>query len=223
MNVLISLGLLKKEGRLIVGERSLASGQQDLKEYNRLRNRLAIKELELEEKRDKLRETEEKCRGIEGLFLRNQHHHQHHSQAPAFIPFPFIGVLTSDSHWTTVLLPLHRYRRPSRKSSCASRNSCTPSETSTASEFCRNTSNDTFSDPKHRHLSIPTALMHPWQLLLHHSSPYRPARHSMPISRISPYIERVSSVISRSHISRLWLRSLSSFSLVSPHKFYFFM
>ena len=65
MNVLISLGLLRKEGRLIVGDASaLSNTQQDQKECNRLRNKVAIKELDLYEKREKLRETEEKCKGI---------------------------------------------------------------------------------------------------------------------------------------------------------------
>jgi hypothetical protein len=76
LNVLISLGLLRKEGRLIVGDASaLSNARKDQKECNRLRNKLAIKELDLYEKREKLRETEEKCKGIEGLFRRNQATH----------------------------------------------------------------------------------------------------------------------------------------------------
>lgn len=77
MNVLISLGLLKKQGRLIVGDTNpLDKAKEDIKEYNRLRSKIAIKEFVLEEKRDKLRETHEKCRGIQGLFANNHQNHQ---------------------------------------------------------------------------------------------------------------------------------------------------
>lgn len=115
LNVLISLGLLRKEGRLIVGDRAALSSKPDRKEYNRLRSKLAVKEFVLEEKREKWRETEEKCRGIEGLFRRNQR--EQLQQSNAVIPFPFIGVLSPDPNWTTVLLSPSR--RPTVRRSCS--------------------------------------------------------------------------------------------------------
>lgn len=117
LNVLISLGLLRKEGRLIVGDRAALSPKPDRKEYNRLRSKLAVKEFVLEEKREKWRETEEKCRGIEGLFRRNQRAHEQLEQSNAIIPFPFIGVLSPDPNWATVLLS--PFRLPTAHRSCS--------------------------------------------------------------------------------------------------------
>lgn len=115
--MLISLGLLRKEGRLIVGDRAALSNRPDPKEYNRLRSKLAVKEFVLEEKREKWRETEEKCRGIEGLFRRNQRANDQLQQSDAIIPFPFIGVLSPDPNWTTV--PLSLIRPPTVRRSCS--------------------------------------------------------------------------------------------------------
>jgi hypothetical protein len=98
--------------------------------------------------------------------------------------------------------------------SCDLTNSCTPSETSTVSGNFRNTSNDTFSNPN---IATRPVVQHPRTYYITHSS--RPARHSRPISRIRPYIDRVSYAIYFSHTPRLWLRSCSSSLLVSGRRF----
>lgn len=98
-----------------MGDRAALANKPDRKEYNRLRSKLAVKEFVLEEKREKWRETEEKCRGIEGLFRRNQQAHEQLQKSNAVIPFPFIGVLVPEPVFTTVP-PLLSRRLKARRS-----------------------------------------------------------------------------------------------------------
>jgi hypothetical protein len=74
-----------------------------MKECLQLREKLAIKEFILEEKLNKLKETQEKYKGVQGLFEGNKKNFDTVHKDNTYIPFPFVGVLTSNPDWQIVI------------------------------------------------------------------------------------------------------------------------
>lgn len=100
LNVLIALGVLKKDGRRIVSEKDFKQAAMDTgcEEIDRLKERLRVREEALAGRQKQLAEVQDRLSCIAALMRRNTAStHRTHS----LVRFPFVGLLTEGG----VLMP----------------------------------------------------------------------------------------------------------------------